>query len=123
MATPHSVDGALQSLANRIREHPAPLGSHRIRLDLHGEGGGVWTLQTGAEGVSLVPGEGNGAHTVEVIAEVEAIKPVLEGSSDGRAAFLAGGIRVRGDVIAVEQLSAALGTHKRHPSRASSADG
>jgi len=39
---------------------------------------------------------------------------VLEGKVDGRAAFLAGGIRVRGDVMAVERLSSALGTHKRH---------
>jgi len=123
MATPHSMDEPLQSLASRIREHPGPLGSHRIRLSLHGEGGGVWTLQTDAAGVSLVPGEGDGAPTVEVIAEVDAIRPVLEGSQDGRAAFFAGGIRVRGDVLAIEQFSAALGTHKPQSSGEGSADG
>jgi len=117
------MDEALQSLASRIREHPGPLGSHRIRLSLHGEGGGVWTLQTDAAGVSLVPGEGDGAPTVEVIAEVDAIRPVLEGSQDGRAAFFAGGIRVRGDVLAIEQFSAALGTHKPQSSGEGSADG
>src|SRR5512142_3105997 len=106
MATPHSMDETLRSLASRIREHPGPLGSHRIRLRLHGEGGGVWTLQTDSAGVSLVPGEGEGAPTVEVIPDVDAIRPVLEGSQDGRAAFFAGGIRVRGDVLAIEQFSA-----------------
>lgn len=123
MATPHSMDEPLQSLASRIREHPSPLGSHRIRLSLQGEGGGVWTLQTDAAGVSLVPGEGDGPHTVEVIADVDAIRPVLEGSRDGRDAFLAGGIRVRGDVLAIEQFSAALGTHKPRSSGKGSADG
>ncbi len=117
MATPYSMDGALQSLASRMREHPGPLGPHRIRLDLHGEGGGVWTLQTGAAGVSLVTGEGEGPPTVEVIAEVAAIKPVLEGRQDGRAAFLAGGIRVRGDLLAITQLSAALGMHRPSTAR------
>jgi putative sterol carrier protein len=121
MAESQSLESVLQSVAGRIRDHPTSLGSHQIRLDLRGNGGGVWTLSTGAEGVTLVPGEGSGEHTVEVIADVEAIKPVLEGARDGRAAFLAGGIRVRGDVIAVEKLSAALGTHE--PSSGRDADG
>jgi SCP-2 sterol transfer family len=112
MATPDSMDGMLQLLARRMREHPGSLGSHRIRLDLRGAGGGVWTLQTGAAGVSLVSGEGDGVPSAEVIADVAAIKPVLEGRQDGRAAFLAGGIRVRGDVLAITQLSAVLGTHQ-----------
>lgn len=119
--TPQAMEDALQSLAKRMREHPAPLGSHHIRLQLVGSGGGVWSLRTSSEGTSLVAGEGDGDHTVEVIAEAEAIKPVLDGAVDGRAAFLAGGIRVRGDVIAIEQLSAALGTHA--PRSGSSSDG
>lgn len=112
MATPDSIDGALQLLASRMREHDGPLGTHQIRLDLRGEGGGVWTLRTSPAGVSLLTGEGEGAPTVEVVAEAAAIKPVLEGRQDGRAAFLAGGIRVRGDVLAITQLSAVLGTHR-----------
>jgi putative sterol carrier protein len=114
MAKSGSMDNALQLMVKRIREHPAPLASQQIRLTLHGDGGGTWTLRTGAEGVSLAAGEGDGQHTVEVIAQAEAIRPVLEGKMDGRAAFLAGGIRVRGDVMAVEGLSAAIGTHQPH---------
>lgn len=113
MAKSESVEGALQQIVKRMREHPGPLGSHQIRLDVQGAGGGVWTLRSGAEGVSLAPGEGDGRHTVEVIAQAEALRPVLEGKIDGREAFLRGGIRVRGDVMAVETLSAALGAHKR----------
>jgi hypothetical protein len=89
MAKTSSVEGALQSLAKRIREHPGQLGPHRIRLNINGAGGGVWTLQTRDGDVSLVPGDGDGAHTAEVIAEADAIAPVLEGKADGRAASLA----------------------------------
>src|SRR5215831_3933292 len=113
MAASPSVEGALQILVKRIREHPGPLGSHNIRLQLHGPGGGLWSLRTAADGVTLVTGEGEGPHTAEVMGDSEAIRAVLECTRDGRDAFLAGGIRVRGDVLAVEQLSAALGTHKR----------
>ena len=112
MARTSSVESALQSLAARIREHPGQLGPHRIRLSINGAGGGIWTLQARDGDVSLVPGDGDGAHTAEVIAEADAIKPVLEGKTDGRAAFLAGGIRVRGDVLALQRFSAALGTHQ-----------
>lgn len=112
MAESTPVEGALQSLAKRIREHPGQLGPHRIRLSINGAGGGVWTLQTRDGDVSLVRGDGDGAHTAEVIAEADAIGPVLEGKADGRAAFLAGGIRVRGDVLALQRFSAALGTHQ-----------
>jgi putative sterol carrier protein len=112
MAASYSVNDVLQSFASRVREHPGSLGSHTIRLTIHGEGGGVWTLRTGDGEVSLVPGEGDGAPTVEVAAEAEALVPVLSGDVDGRAAFLAGGIRVRGDVGAIQQFSAALGTHQ-----------
>jgi hypothetical protein len=111
MAKSSPVESALQSLAKRIDEHPGQLGSHRIRLSINGAGGGVWTLQTRDGDVTLVRGDGDGAHTAEVIAEAAAIRPVLEGKADGRAAFLAGGIRVRGDVIALQRFSAALGTH------------
>ena len=74
--------------------------------------GHALTAQTRDGEVSLVKGDGDGAHTAEVIAEADAIRPVLEGKSDGRAAFLAGGIRVRGDVLALQRFSAALGTHQ-----------
>ena len=112
MAKSSSVEGALQSLAKRMREHSGELGPHRIRLSINGAGGGVWTLQSRDGEVSLVKGDGDGAHTAEVIAEADAIQPVLEGKTDGRAAFLAGGIRVRGDVLALQRFSAALGTHQ-----------
>jgi len=113
MAKSDSVEGALQVLAKRIQAHPAPVGTHQIRLDVRGNGGGVWTLRAGADGVTVAPGEGDGQHTAEVIADADALRPVLEGKVDGREAFLKGGIRVRGNVLAVEGLSAALGTHKR----------
>jgi hypothetical protein len=121
--TSQATEDSLQLLAKRIREHPGPLGSHHIRLQLVGSGGGVWSLRTSSEGTSLVAGEGDGDHTVEVIAEAAAIMSVLDGAVDGRAAFLAGGIRVRGDIIAIEQLSAALGTHSPRSSSGSSIDG
>jgi hypothetical protein len=111
MAKTSSVEDALRSLAKRIDEHPGQLGPHRIRLSVNGAGGGVWTLQARDGAVTLVRGDGDGAHTAEVIADADAIGPVLQGKADGRAAFLAGGIRVRGDVLALQRLSAALGTH------------
>jgi hypothetical protein len=121
--TSQAMEDSLQLLAKRIREHPASLGSHHIRFQLVGSGGGVWSLRASSEGTSLVAGEGDGDHTVEVIAEADAIKRVLDGIVDGREAFLAGGIRVRGDVIAIEQLSAALRTHAPSSSSGSSIDG
>ena len=52
MATSQSLEASLESLARRIRERPASVGSHHIRFEVHGPGGGLWSLRTGSEGVN-----------------------------------------------------------------------
>ena len=110
-----SIEPLLRDLAARMNRATKAGEQHSIRIQLLGEGSGVWGIETVKGEVRLSRGAGPSNPTVEVIAEPAVIRAILEGKKDGRAAFMAGGIRVRGDVGAVERLSAAMGTHK--PSR------
>ncbi len=111
-ASSRSTEEALQGLVKRMSERRASVGgTHHIRLQVEGDGGGVWVIDLGDPGAGLAIGESGREPTAEVVADGAALRAVLEGRIDGRDAFLAGTIRVRGDIVALEQLSASLGTH------------
>ena len=106
-----AVEPLLQELVARVKRVTKPGEQHSIRIQLVGEPG-FWVIETIEGEVRLSEGAGPSSPRVEVIADPAVIKAILSGKKEGKAAFLAGGIRVRGDVRAVERLSAAMGTHK-----------
>jgi hypothetical protein len=105
------VERALTDLVARMNEGGAHGHHHSILLRLSGPQGGMWTIESADGEHRLVTGSGAAAPRVEVHADAESIRRVLDGEVDGRMAFLSGGIMVRGDIAALERLSAALGTH------------
>ena len=107
-----SIEPLLRDLAARMNRATKAGEQHSIRIQLLGEGSGVWGIETVKGEVRLTRGAGPSNPTLEVIAKSAVIRAILDGKKDGRAAFLAGGIRVRGDIAAAERLSAAMGTHK-----------
>ncbi len=114
-ATP--VESILRDLVARMNRVAKAGERHSIRIQVLGKESGVWGIET-VKGEVRLSRSGPSSPTVEVIAVPAVLKSILDGKKDGRAAFLAGGIRVIGDVGAVERLSAAIGTHK--PSSAGS---
>ena len=107
-----SVEPLLRDLVARMNRATKSGEKHSIRIQLLGERSGVWGIETVKGEVQLSRGAGPSNPTLEVIAKPAVIRAILDGKKDGRAAFLAGGIRVRGDIAAAERLSAAMGTHK-----------
>ena len=110
-ASGQSIEPALEALVTRMNRSEARAEQHSIRLQLSGPQGGTWAIETVEGQLRLVKGPGSAMPRVEVHADAESIRRVLDGEVDGRAAFLSGGILVRGDVASLERLSAALGTH------------
>ncbi len=108
-AAGESIEPALEALVTRMRQGEGE--QHAIRLQLSGPQGGTWSVETVEGQLRLVKGSGSQSPRVEVHADAASIRRVLDGEVDGRAAFLSGGILVRGDVASLERLSAALGTH------------
>jgi SCP-2 sterol transfer family len=106
-----SIEPALENLVTRMGHRDGTSQHHSIRLQLSGPHGGTWSIETVEGQPRLVRGHGSRTPSVEVHAEAESIRRVLDGTVDGRTAFLAGGILVRGDVASLEHLSASLGTH------------
>jgi alkyl sulfatase BDS1-like metallo-beta-lactamase superfamily hydrolase len=110
-ASSQSIEPALEALVTRMNRSEARAQEHSIRLQLSGQQGGMWAIETVEGQLRLVKGPGSATPRAEVHADAATIRRVLDGEVDGRAAFLSGGILVRGDVASLERLSAALGTH------------
>ena len=67
-------------------------------------------LAADRDGVRVVPAAGRtGPPLVEVLGDPEAVRAVLSGEVEGRKRFLAGGIRVRGDLRYLSDLALELG--------------
>lgn len=107
-----SMEPLLNNLVERINRASKQGEQHAIRIQLVGKEPEEWSIETVEGRARLSRGAGPANPSLEVIAEPAAFRAILEGKKEGRAAFLAGGIRVRGDVGAAERLSAAMGTHK-----------
>ncbi len=109
-----SVRKSLDELAPRVAKAKAAREGN-IMLRLTGNGGGTYRVTTGrgrAE-VSENP-DFQGVPLFEVIGDAEAVQAVLDGRIDAREQFLAGGIRVRGDLQHLSDLTVELGLMK-HP--------
>lgn len=67
-------------------------------------------LAADRDGVRVVPAAGRtGTPLVEVLGDPDAVRSVLSGEVEGRKRFLAGGIRVRGDLRYLSDLALELG--------------
>jgi hypothetical protein len=74
-----------------------------------GEDGTSFTLRATATGVQIErTGEPTDSH-LEVIGDPRRIHAILRGEKEGRLHFLAGGLRVRGDMHYLSQLGVELG--------------
>lgn len=106
-----SIEPALEALVTRMNRSEARAEQHSILLHLSGAQGGTWAVETVEGQLRLVKGPGSAMPRAEVHADAASVRRILDGEVDGREVFLSGGILVRGDVAALERLSAALGTH------------
>jgi hypothetical protein len=86
-----------------------------IVLRLSGKGGATYRVSTGRGRADVSEtADVSGQPLLEVIGDAEAVMAVLDGKKDAREQFLAGGIRVRGDLQLLSDLAVELGLMK-HP--------
>jgi hypothetical protein len=103
-------DSTLQGLVPKLQKARA-LRHGDIVFRLAGTAGKAETvLAADRDGVRVVPAAGRtGTPLVEVLGDPEAVRSVLAGEVEGRKRFLAGGIRVRGDLRYLSDLALELG--------------
>lgn len=86
-----------------------------IVFRLAGPGGGSFVVECSERGASVVESAAAGfdrTPLIEVIGDAERIQAVLNGEKDAREQFLAGGIRVRGDLRYLSDIALELGIIK-----------
>jgi SCP-2 sterol transfer family len=110
-APSETIEPALEAFVTRIRECAPEIDRPSIRLHLSGPQGGAWSIEIVEDQLRLMKGPGSPNPKWEVHADAAVVRRVLAGEVDGRTAFLSGGILVRGDTVAAQRLSAALGMH------------
>jgi hypothetical protein len=104
------LQAAARSGAERLqRERVLQPGS----IVLHsGSGAGGILLKSSEAGVELrplEPGDETASALVEVTCDPARLTSIIEGKKDARTQFLAGGIRVRGDMAYLSQIGMQLG--------------
>ncbi len=105
---PPDTEAALGALAKRLSRAKA-LRKGSVMLRLTGAGGGEYCLDCSSEGARLSKGIPRSAPLIEVMGDTRRIQEILEGKKDARTQFLAGGIRVRGDLRYFSNLALELG--------------
>ena len=80
-----------------------------ILLRMTGENGGDFYLHSTSTGCSVSREGAAESPLIEVIGNADRIRRILDGSKDGRMQFYAGGIRVRGDLKYLSELSHEMG--------------
>ena len=78
-----------------------------IIFELDGSDGGVWTLSKYGEHVRIAPSANVGSDC-HLRCTVDDFRALVDGRLDGRAAFMDGRVRVRGDVGLVLRLLSAV---------------
>lgn len=113
-AEPGSLRHSLDALAAKVAgARSARVGD--IVLRLSGKGAGTYRLSSGQQGVQVVESAGVDTQPlIEVMGDAEAVQAVIDGKVDARTQFLAGGIRLRGDLRHFSDLALELGLLK-HP--------
>ena len=76
-------------------------------------GGEVYSIECSANGTEVTTGIPRSTPLIEVSGEAKHIQAVLEGKRDAVAQFMAGGLRVRGDLRYLSDLALELGILKQ----------
>lgn len=103
------------AIASRLEAFGQKLTQARNRRDgsivlhLTGEEAGDWCLDCSGAAMRLVQGSMGSTPLVEVTGNAKRIMAILEGRKEARTAFIAGGIRVRGDIPYLEAVGRELG--------------
>jgi hypothetical protein len=108
MSKEPSAKTSIENFVKRLSKAKA-LRPGSIMLRLTGKGGGDICLECSNGGVRVSKGLPKGAPVIEVMGEGRRILAILEGKKDGRVQFLAGGIRVRGNIRYLSDLAMELG--------------
>ena len=96
------------SLGKRIAAHPA-LCRGTVAFRLSGPDGGDFFVSNGRV---LAEPDSDRPPTIEIIGDARRIQAILGGKKEPRKQFLAGGIRVRGDLRFLSDLMLELGLLK-----------
>ncbi|MGB7872194.1 MAG: SCP2 sterol-binding domain-containing protein [Mycobacterium sp.] len=111
---PRTVRHSLQEIATKVADAKSARAGD-IVLRLSGVGGGTYRLSSGPNGFEVSEtADVSGTPLIEVIGAAKAVQDILDGKTDARERFLAGGLRVRGDLQYLSDLSIELGILK-HP--------
>lgn len=106
----HSLDEIAAKIANARNARAGD-----IVLRLSGKNAGTYRLSAGQGEVRVFETAGMDTQPViEVMGDAEAVQAILDGKADARKQFLAGGIRLRGDLRYFSDLALELGLLK-HP--------
>ena|SRR5215831_10558901 len=111
-SAPGSVQDSLGALAVKVTgARVARAGD--IVLRLSGKGGGTYRLACGHKEVRVTEtADVSVRPLIEVIGDAATVQAVLDGKVDARKQFLAGGIRIRGDLQYLSDLALELGLLK-----------
>lgn len=107
MATAHEV---LEQLVGRLREHPEKHSGldARFKFDLAGDGGGAYSLTLARDRVDFGEGDPAGGAQATIAMTAADFCDLVAGKLSGVQAFMAGKIRVGGDVGLAMRLESLL---------------
>lgn len=105
---PQSVEASLASFLEKVREAKS-LRTGSIAFRLTGDEAGEYYIDNSPQGVRLLKSAPQSLPLIEVIGDARRIKTILEGKKNARTEFLAGGIRVRGDLRYLSDVALELG--------------
>ena len=106
--TVKTVKTVLEGVGKKISKS-GRLRAGTIVFRLSGDSGGDFCLSCTAGSAELIEGAAKGPHTIEVMGPASRIRAILERKKDARKQFLAGGIRIRGDIRYLSDLAMELG--------------
>jgi hydrogenase maturation factor HypE len=112
-AASKTVKGSLEAIASKAAKSKTTRPGEVV-LRLSGKGGGTFTVSADRRGKVQVAETADvaGQPLFEVIGDAEAVQAILDGKVDARKQFLAGGIRIRGDLQHASDLAVELGLLK-----------
>jgi hypothetical protein len=107
---------SLERLAKRLPESKS-LKAGDIVFKLAGPGGATLTfaIQSSQSQARVVASDVSATDRpplIEVIGDAETIQAIIDGKKDARRQFLAGGIRIRGDLLYLSDMALELGLLK-----------
>ena len=108
------LHNSLGRLAQKLRDS-ASMRPGDIVLRLSGPAGGSYGLECSERDINVVESPAVGAERrplIEVMGPADVIRAIIDGEEDARRRFIAGGIRVRGDLRYLSDLALELGLLK-----------